>query len=136
MRPGVTVTQEAANMLQSRTGIENLTVTDHPPLPPLSGDFTESLSKDSFATEYLPNMEDLEEINPNSSPCKNFEKHITVTQVRPKPVTVGWVAHTSAVTTNVTKSTCYQVLKLLKIRTKSLVYVFAYYFISVLEYML
>ncbi len=103
------MTQEAANMLQSCTGIENLTVTDHSPLPPLSGDFTESLSGDSSATEYLPNMKELEEISPNSSPCRNFEKRITVTQVRPKPATVGRVAHTSAVTTSVTKSTGYQV---------------------------
>jgi hypothetical protein len=29
-------------------------------------------------------MEELEEINPNSSPC--FEKRITMTQVRPKPL--------------------------------------------------
>ncbi len=104
------VTQEAANMLLSRTGIENLTVRDHLPLPPpLSGDFTESLSGDSSATEYLPNMEKLEEISPNSSPCKNFEKHITVTQVRPKPATFARVAYTSAATTSVTKSTGYQV---------------------------
>ncbi len=103
------VTQEAANMLQSRTGIENLTVTDHSPLPPLKWDFTESLSGDSCVTEYLPNMEELEEISPNSSPCKNFEKHITVTQVRPKPATFARVAYTSAATTSVTKSTGYQV---------------------------
>jgi hypothetical protein len=103
------VTQKAANMLQSRTGIENFTMTDHSPLLPLSGDFTESLSGDSSAIEYLPNMEELEEISPNSSPCRNFEKRITVTQVRPKPATVGRVAHTSAVTSSVTKSTCYQV---------------------------
>jgi hypothetical protein len=31
-------------------------------------------------------MEELEEISPNSSPCRNFEKRITVTQVRPKPL--------------------------------------------------
>ncbi len=80
------VTQEAANMLQSRTGIENLTVTDHSALPPLKWYFTESLSGDSCVTEYLPNMEELEEISPNSSPCRNFEKRITVTQVRPKPL--------------------------------------------------
>ncbi|CAM6060907.1 unnamed protein product [Sphagnum tenellum] len=73
-------------MLQSRIGIENLTVIDHSPLPPLSGDFTESLSGDSSATEYLPTME---EISPNSSPCRNSEKRITVMQVRPKPATVG-----------------------------------------------
>jgi hypothetical protein len=54
-------------------------------------------------------MEELEEINPNSSPCKKFEKHITVTQVRPKPTTDGQVAHTSAVTTSVTKFIGYQV---------------------------
>jgi len=83
------LTQEATNLLQSCTGIENLTVMDHSPLPPLSGDFTESLNKDSFTTKYLPNMEELEEISPNSSPCRNFEKRITVTQVRPKPTIVG-----------------------------------------------
>jgi hypothetical protein len=55
-------------------------------------------------------MEELEEISPNSSPCRNFEKRITVTQVRPKPATVGRVAHTNAITTSVTKSTGYQVL--------------------------
>lgn len=103
------MTQEAANMLQSRTGIEYLTMTDHSPLPPLNGDFTESFSGDSSAIEYLPNMEELEEISLNSSPCKNFEKRITMTQVHPKPVTVGQVAHTSAVTSNVTKSIGYQV---------------------------
>jgi hypothetical protein len=54
-------------------------------------------------------MEELEEISPNSSPCRNFEKRIMVTQVRPKPATIGRVAHTSAVTTSVTKSTSYQV---------------------------
>jgi len=103
------MTQEAANMLQSRTGIENLIVTNHSPLPPLSGDFTESLSGDSSAIEYLPNMEELEEISPNSSPCRNFEKRITVTQVHPKPATIGQVAHTSTVKTSVTKFTSYQV---------------------------
>ncbi len=36
--------------------------------------------------EYLPNMEELEEISPNSSPCKNFEKRIMVMQVCPKPL--------------------------------------------------
>jgi hypothetical protein len=72
-------------MLQSRTMIENFTVTNHSPLPPLNGDFTESFSGDSFATDYLPNMEELEEISPNSSPCRIFEKRITVMQVRPKP---------------------------------------------------
>jgi hypothetical protein len=82
---------------------------DHSPLPPLSGDFTESLSGDSYATEYLLNMEELEEISSNSSPCRNFEKSITMTQVRPKPATVGQVAHTSAVTSNVTKFIGYQV---------------------------
>ncbi|CAM6077750.1 unnamed protein product [Sphagnum tenellum] len=95
-------------MLPSRIARENLTMTNHSPLPPLSGDFTESLSGDSSATEYLPNMEELEEISPNSSPCKNFEKRIAMTQIRPKPSTIGRVAHTSAVTTSVTKSTSYQ----------------------------
>ncbi len=98
------MTQEAANMLQSQTGM------NHSPLPPLSGDFTKSFNGDSSTIEYLPNMEELEEISPNSSPCRNFEKRITVTQVRPKPATVGRVAHTNAITTSVTKSTGYQVL--------------------------
>ncbi len=111
-------------------------MTDHSPLPPLSGDFIESLSGGSFAIEYLPNMEELEEISSNSSPCRNFEKRIMVMQVCPKPTIVGRVAHTSAVTTNVTKSIGYQVPYLLKTRTKSLVYVFAYCSISVLDYML
>jgi len=78
-------------------------------LATLSGDFTESLSEDSFATEYLTNMEELEEISPNSSPCKNFEKRIMVTQVCPKPAIAGRVAHISAVPTSVTKSTSYHV---------------------------
>jgi len=104
------VTQEVANMLQSCTWIEKLIMMNHSPLPSPSGDFTVSFNEDSSTTKYLPNMEELEEINLNSSPCRNFEKCMMVTQVRPKLTIVSQVAHTNAVTTNITKFIGYQVL--------------------------
>jgi hypothetical protein len=48
-----------------------------------------SFSGDSSATEYPTDMDDLEEINPRSSPINKFEKYTTVTPSRHKLVTAA-----------------------------------------------
>jgi hypothetical protein len=68
-----------------------------------------SFSRDSFATEYPTDMDDLEEINPRSSPIDKFEEYTTVTPSHHKLVTTARTK-TSAPANNALKSTNFQVL--------------------------
>jgi len=91
------VTYKVINMAPLPTRTEKLVAVDHSPmLPSLSEGCPStdqlplfSFSGDSSTAEYPTDMDNLEEINPHSSPINKFEEYTTVTPSRYKLVTTA-----------------------------------------------